>query len=59
MKTSKMRKMQRSIVASKAERKNEILRVTNAQIKIRDDKWGEPNFQFWLTLVSHWQPIKK
>lgn len=59
MKASKQRKMMKAIVSSKGLQQREAVRITNAQLKIRDEKWGEPSFQFWLKLISHWQPIKQ
>lgn len=59
MKANKLRKMQRAIVNSKGLQQREAVRITDAQLKIRDEKWGEPNFQFWLKLINHWQPIKQ
>lgn len=59
MKASKQRKMMKAIVSNKGLQQREAVRITGAQLKLRDDKWAEPNFQFWLRLINHCQPIKK
>ena len=58
MKPSKQRKMLRAIVSNKGLKQREAVRITDAQLKLRDDKWQEPNFQFWLRLINHWQPMR-
>ena len=57
MKASKQRKMMRAIVSNKGLQQREAIRITNAQLKLRDDKWTERDFKFWSSLVSHHQPI--
>lgn len=59
MKASKQRKMMRAIVNNKGLQQREAVRITDAQLKLRDDKWAEPDFQFWLSLINHWQPINR
>ena len=59
MKAAKQRKMQRAIVAHKGLRQREAVRITNAQLTLRDANWTTPNSHYWLTLISHWQPIKR
>lgn len=58
MKSSKQRKIARAIVADKSRRQSEAERITQAQIKLRDDKWGA-GWETWKNLISHWQPIKE
>lgn len=58
MKPSKQRKMLRAIVSDKGLKQREAVRITGAQLKLRDDKWAAPNFQFWLRLIRHHQPVR-
>ena len=58
MKASKQRKMLKAIQASKALKHSQAQAITNAQIKLRDDKIGiVNNYTFWQSLISHWQPF--
>ena len=59
MKASKQRKMMKAIVSNKGLQNREAVRITDAQLKLRDDKWEERDFQFWSSLISHCQPINR
>ena len=59
MKASKQRKTMKAIVSNKGLQQREAVRITGAQLKLRDDKWAERDFQFWSSLIRHCQPIKR
>ena len=59
MKASKQRKLARAIVSNKGLQNREAVRITDAQLKLRDDEWAERDFQFWIGLIRHYQPIKR
>ena len=59
MKASKQRKLARAIVSNKSLQNREAVRITDAQLKLRDDEYAERDFQLWIGLIRHYQPIKR